>query len=54
MVAIGGIDATNARAIVAAGFDGVSVIRAVLSQPDPEQAARTLRTAVRAGLGARS
>jgi len=49
-VAIGGVDATNARAIVAAGFDGVSVIRAVLSQADPERAARALRTAVTAGL----
>jgi thiamine-phosphate pyrophosphorylase len=49
MVAIGGIDATNAREIVAAGFDGVSVIRAVLSHPDPEGAARALRTAVQTG-----
>lgn len=54
MVAIGGIDATNARAIAAAGFDGVSVIRAVLSHPDPEGAARALRTAVQIGLGERS
>lgn len=48
-VAIGGIDAENAEAIVRAGFDGVSVIRAVLSQPDPERAARALRDAVEAG-----
>jgi thiamine-phosphate pyrophosphorylase len=54
MVAIGGVDATNARDIVAAGFDGVSVIRAVLSHPDPEAAARALSAAVRAGLGARA
>lgn len=50
MVAIGGVDATNAQAIAAAGFDGVSVIRAVLSAPDPEGAARALRDAVHAGL----
>jgi thiamine-phosphate pyrophosphorylase len=49
MVAIGGVDASNAQAVVAAGFDGVSVIRAVLSAPDPEGAARTLRAAVDAG-----
>lgn len=54
MVAIGGVDSTNARAIVAAGFDGVSVIRAVLSSPDPERAARALRDAVQAGFGDRA
>jgi thiamine-phosphate pyrophosphorylase len=54
MVAIGGIDASNAHAIVAAGFDGVSVIRAVLSHPDPEGAARVLRAAVQDGLGERA
>ncbi len=48
-VAIGGVDAENARAVIAAGFDGVSVIRAVLSQPDPEDAARRLRAEVEAG-----
>lgn len=54
MVAIGGVDATNAREVVAAGFDGVSVIRAVLSHADPEGAARTLRAAMQAGLGDRA
>jgi thiamine-phosphate pyrophosphorylase len=48
-VAIGGVDAGNARDVIAAGFDGVSVIRAVLSQPDPEHAARQLRAEVEAG-----
>jgi thiamine-phosphate pyrophosphorylase len=48
-VAIGGLDSDNTSAVVAAGFDGVSVIRAVLSQPDPEAAARALWTAVKAG-----
>ncbi len=52
-VAIGGVDATNTKAIIAAGLDGVSVIRAVLSQPDPEAAARTMRAAVSAGLATR-
>jgi len=48
-VAIGGLDQNNSSAVIAAGFDGVSVIRAVLSQPDPEVAARALLTAVMAG-----
>lgn len=48
-VAIGGVDATNAAVIVQAGFDGVAVIRAVLSQPDPEAAARAVRTACERG-----
>jgi thiamine-phosphate pyrophosphorylase len=53
-VAIGGIDENNAASIVAAGFDGVSVIRAVLSQSDPEAAARELRAAVDRGLTVRN
>ncbi len=48
-VAIGGLDIENAATVIAAGFDGVSVIRAVLSQPDPEAAARALSAAVTAG-----
>lgn len=48
-VAIGGLDTANSTSVVAAGFDGVSVIRAVLSQTDPEAAARALRSAVLAG-----
>ncbi len=52
-VAIGGVDVHNSAALVAAGFDGVSVIRAVLSQTDPEAAARALRAAVYAGRAAR-
>jgi thiamine-phosphate pyrophosphorylase len=51
-VAIGGVDVGNARAVVEAGFDGVAVIRAVLSHPDPESAARALRAEVEAGLRA--
>ncbi len=45
-VAIGGVDVSNAEALCLAGFDGVCVIRAVLSQADPEAAARLLRGAV--------
>lgn len=48
-VAIGGVDTVNAGALIQAGFDGVSVIRAVLSQQDPEAAARSMREAVESG-----
>jgi thiamine-phosphate pyrophosphorylase len=53
-VAIGGLDADTAAAAVAAGFDGVAVIRAVLSHPDPEAAARALRAATDRGRLARA
>jgi thiamine-phosphate pyrophosphorylase len=45
-VAIGGIDATNAAAAIAAGASGVAVIRALFSASDPEEAARLLRSAI--------
>jgi thiamine-phosphate pyrophosphorylase len=45
-VAIGGIDASNAAAAMQAGARGVAVIRAVLSNRDPESAARALRAAL--------
>ena len=44
-VAIGGITAENARAVIEAGARGVAVIRAVFSADDPAQAARSLRLA---------
>jgi thiamine-phosphate pyrophosphorylase len=44
-VGVGGIDATNAAAVVAAGARGVAVIRALFSASDPEAAARLLRSA---------
>lgn len=44
-VAIGGITESGARALADAGADGVAVIRAVFSDPDPEAAARRLRSA---------
>lgn len=53
-VAIGGVDAENAGALVTAGFDGVSVIRAVLSASDPAVAAAALSRALAPGLVARS
>ena len=45
-VAIGGIDTANARAVIDGGADGIAVIRAVFSAPDPREAARALRAAI--------
>jgi thiamine-phosphate pyrophosphorylase len=41
-VAIGGIDATNAATLYAAGLEGIAVISAVCGAPDPGAAARGL------------
>ena len=45
-VAIGGIDAANAAAAMVRGVTGVAVIRALFSAPNPEEAARSLRSAI--------
>ena len=45
-VAIGGVTATLAPALIAAGASGVAVIRAVLGARDPERATRDLRAAI--------
>jgi thiamine-phosphate pyrophosphorylase len=42
--AIGGIDAENAREVVAAGATRIAVVRAIGDAVDPEQAARELRS----------
>jgi thiamine-phosphate pyrophosphorylase len=42
IIALGGIDASNARACIEAGADGVAVIRAILDAADPFAAARDL------------
>jgi thiamine-phosphate pyrophosphorylase len=44
--AIGGIDASNAGEVAAAGAPGVAVVRAVRDAGDPEEAARELRQAL--------
>ncbi|KLR72891.1 thiamine-phosphate pyrophosphorylase, partial [Geobacillus sp. T6] len=48
IVAIGGITAVNAKTVVEAGADGVSVISAIASAPSPKAAAAALAEAVRA------
>jgi thiamine-phosphate pyrophosphorylase len=45
-VAIGGITVETAPAVIAAGAIGVAVIAAVFGRPDPESAARALRSAI--------
>lgn len=45
-VAIGGITAADAPALIRAGAAGIAVISAVLAADDPERAARELREAV--------
>jgi thiamine-phosphate pyrophosphorylase len=54
IIAIGGVDATNAASAVAAGADGVAVISAVCGARDPEAATRELCMRVLAALEARS
>jgi thiamine-phosphate pyrophosphorylase len=44
--AIGGIDATNAAEVVAAGATRIAVVRAIGEAEDPEQAAASLRRAL--------
>jgi thiamine-phosphate pyrophosphorylase len=44
LVAIGGINAANARAVLAAGADGLAVVSAVCGAPDPRSAAAHLRS----------
>ena len=44
--AIGGIDLSNVAEVVAAGAPGIAVVRAIRDAPDPEAAARMLRSAL--------
>ena len=53
IVGIAGIDAGNAGAVIAAGADGVAVISALSSAPDPKAAASALREIVDAMLAKR-
>jgi thiamine-phosphate pyrophosphorylase len=44
--AVGGIDSANVDEVVAAGARRIAVVRAIVDSPDPERAARDLRTAL--------
>lgn len=46
LVAIGGINPSNAAAVMEAGADGLAVISAICSSPDPEEASRQLRAII--------
>jgi thiamine-phosphate pyrophosphorylase len=50
VIAIGGIDQSNASHVMGAGAHGIAVISAVCCQEDPKEAARELHAVVRAGL----
>jgi len=43
LVAIGGINETNAFQVIQAGADGIAVVSAICASPDPEQASKKLR-----------
>jgi len=43
LIAIGGINSSNAVQVMEAGADGIAVVSAICSAPDPEAAARELR-----------
>lgn len=47
LVAIGGINATNAAAVMAAGADGIAVVSAICGAPDPFQATVLLCSRIR-------
>jgi thiamine-phosphate pyrophosphorylase len=54
LVAIGGIDSANAGAVIAAGADGVAVVRAICGAADPAAATCELRATVDRALSSRS
>jgi len=53
LMAIGGINVSNAAEVIRAGADGVAVVSAVMAAEDPGAACRSLFVAVREGLKAR-
>ncbi|SPF40108.1 Thiamine-phosphate synthase [Syntrophobacter sp. SbD1] len=46
LVGIGGINYTNAGDVIRAGGDGAAVVSAIIASPNPEMAARALRSAI--------
>lgn len=53
IVALGGISAGNTAEVIAAGADGVAVIRAIMAAGNPDEAARQLRETIEIALDAR-
>lgn len=54
LIGIGGITAENAGDLIRAGADGAAVVSAILSDPDPATAARSLREVIDAALTQRA
>jgi thiamine-phosphate pyrophosphorylase len=50
LIGIGGINPTNAKAVMEAGADGLAVVSAICSTPDPEQVSRQLSTIIKTEL----
>lgn len=48
LVGIGGIGPDNAAEVIRAGCDGIAVVSAIVSAPDPKEAASRLRTIIHA------
>ncbi len=46
LVAIGGLNEQNAVEVIRSGADGLAVVSAICAAPDPEQAARRLRSLI--------
>ena len=46
LLAIGGINPTNVKSTISAGADGVAVISSILTDSNPEKAARTLKNSM--------
>ena len=53
LVAIGGLNADNAAAVVRAGAEGIAVVSAICGERDPRRAARELNAAMQGALGYR-
>ncbi|MDP6107042.1 MAG: thiamine phosphate synthase [Candidatus Brocadiia bacterium] len=49
LVAIGGVNASNAADVICAGADGIAVVSAICSAPDPRLAAEELRRTIECG-----
>jgi len=47
LVGIGGLNSGNAADVTRSGADGIAVVSAIMSAPDPEQAARRIREEIR-------
>ncbi len=53
LVALGGINASNAAEVISRGADGIALIRAIFDVPDVESAARSLREIVEKAVATR-